>query len=133
MRSGTDRRNADHGPPEGVPDRRRYERRSHDRRSHARVDRRSRDRRESTGRRGSASGPRHLTRAVQPRVHASPVVAKRSRTAKFIRALIITIVALACLLAATLTEVPDAGAASQGGARGSAHVVHIGSAALELP
>ncbi len=49
---------------------------------------------------------------MQPRVQLTPVVPNRSRTAKLLRAIVITLVALACLLAATLTSVPDAGAAA---------------------
>ncbi|MDO9353138.1 MAG: hypothetical protein Q7T55_05555 [Solirubrobacteraceae bacterium] len=126
MRSGVDRRLANHGPPEGVPERRQNDRRSHDRRSHQRVDRRSRDRRLSTGRRGSASGPRHLTRAAQPRAHVAPVVAKRSRTAKLFRGLVITLVALACLLAATLTESPGSNGSASSLSDRAVNVLHLG-------
>jgi hypothetical protein len=125
VRSGVDRRQANHGPPEGVPERRHNDRRSHDRRSHQRTDRRSRERRLSTGRRGSASGPRHLTRAAQPRTYVAPAAPKRSRTGKLIRGLVITLVALACLLAATLTESPNSGG-TVSLTESAAQVLHLG-------
>jgi hypothetical protein len=108
LRTGVDRRTKDLGPPGGI-ERRRYERRSHDRRSHPRSERRSRERRSTVGRRGgsTATSPRH------PRVASrqyGPPTAARARTPKLLRALLITLVAVACLLAATLTEKSGAAA-----------------------
>ena len=121
VRSGVDRRNHNVGPPNGI-ERRAYERRSHDRRSHQRTDRRTADRRTTKGRRGEGSAARSTglrpSPRPLPRKYTMPV-AERSSTARILRAVIITLVALACLFAATLTRVPDAGAAATAAPKGS--------------
>lgn len=112
VRSGVDRRVRDIGPPDGT-ERRRGPRRTADRRSHGsstdrrspqRVDRRKHPRRSSVGRRGQRAGtPQRVPRAAD-----GPLPPRRNTprtlttTDRVLRGLLIVIVAVACLLAATL-------------------------------
>lgn len=115
VRSGVDRRRRDLGPPDGV-ERRHFDRRSHDRRAPGRGDRRRGDRRGTQNRRAAADH-----RVAQARRMQAARIASRSyevapthagQTPRLLRVAIITILAVGCLLAATLTERADAAAAA---------------------
>ncbi|MDQ8045697.1 MAG: hypothetical protein AAGC46_05520 [Solirubrobacteraceae bacterium] len=108
-RVSTDRRTENLGPPNGI-ERRRYERRSHDRRSSPTRDRRSRNRRSSIGRRGTNPQARP---APRPRRELAEPLPGRSTTAKVLRAVVLTAIAIGCLLAATLSNSDKAGASAQ--------------------
>ena len=116
MRTGADRRQRNVGPPNGI-ERRRVERRSHDRRSATRNDRRRADRRDTRNRRAAADHRVAVSRRTQAARVASrsyaPETFQHTRTPRLIRVALITIVAIACLLAATLTgPINNAGAAA---------------------
>lgn len=111
VRSGVDRRVRDVGPPDGI-ERRRAPRRAADRRAHGHIDRRSparpdrrkQPRRSSVGRRGQVGGlPQRVPRAADgplpPRRNSPRVL---TTTDRVLRGMLIVIVAVACLLAATL-------------------------------
>ncbi|MEH3055144.1 MAG: hypothetical protein PGN13_14290 [Patulibacter minatonensis] len=103
-RSGRDRRVRDSGPPNGV-ERRVSDRRSADRRRGA--DRRKTVRRSDGIARQSGLGMRSAVRTPLPtprvasREHG-PLTTKHQRTPKVLRALLVTAIAVGCLLAATL-------------------------------
>lgn len=114
MRSGKDRRQRDIGPPNGI-ERRSFDRRSHDRRATgSNADRRRGDRRAAQNRRAAADHRVALARRKQAARVASrsydPQTFQATRTPRLLRVLVITLVAVACLLAATLTERADAAA-----------------------
>lgn len=113
MRSGQDRRQRDLGPPNGI-ERRQFDRRSHDRRSPIRNDRRRGERRGTENRRAAADHRVALARRKQAARIASRSydveTFQTTRTPRLLRVVVITIVAVACLLAATLTERADAAA-----------------------
>lgn len=115
MRSGRDRRQRDIGPPNGV-ERRKFDRRSHDRRSPVGQDRRRGERRGTENRRAAADHRVALARRKQAARVASrsydPQTFGAPRTPRLLRVVVITIVAVACLLAATLTERANAASAT---------------------
>lgn len=115
VRSGQDRRQRDLGPPNGI-ERRQFDRRSHDRRVPGRHDRRRGERRGTENRRAAADHRVALARRKQAARLASrsydPQTFGTTRTPRLLRVIVITIVAVACLLAATLTERADAAAAA---------------------
>ncbi|MBO9531849.1 MAG: hypothetical protein J7513_02625 [Solirubrobacteraceae bacterium] len=108
-RSGRDRRTRDVGPPDGI------ERRNRDRRISDR--RRGAERRRSTRRNDGAFGgvteygkqtytlrPTHSRSRYAKLAQYGPINGPKPRTPKVLRAVLVTAVALACLLAGTLTE-----------------------------
>ena len=112
-----DRRTRNVGPPEGI-ERRRVDRRSHDRRTGTRGDRRRSNRRGSQNRRAAADHRVAVSRKTQAARVASrsysPEAFTQTRTPRLLRVLLITLVAVACLLAATLTgPINRAGAAAK--------------------
>jgi hypothetical protein len=110
VRSGRERRVYNAGPPNGV-ERRSHERRQYDRRQRGRNDRRTASRRPHEERRDVLVSTYGLRRDhALRRQHAK---ANRKTSTKFLRALLITLVGLACLMAATLGgRISDAGAAT---------------------
>lgn len=113
VRSGQDRRQRDIGPPNGI-ERRSFDRRSHDRRVPGGQDRRRGERRGTENRRAAADHRVALARRKQAARVASrsydPQTFQSTRTPRLLRVVVITIVAVACLLAATLTERANAAA-----------------------
>lgn len=113
VRSGKDRRQRDIGPPNGI-ERRAFDRRSRDRRAPGSNDRRRGERRGTENRRAAADHRVALARRKQAARVASrsydPQTFQATRTPRLLRVIVITIVAVACLLAATLTERADAAA-----------------------
>ncbi len=94
------------------------DRRSHDRRSGTRGDRRRSNRRSSQSRRAAADHRVAVSRRTQAARVASrsyaPETFTDTRTPRLLRVLLITLVAVACLLAATLTgPIGEAGAAAK--------------------
>src|SRR4051794_6832461 len=99
IRSGRDRRVYNAGPPNGI-ERRHHERRQHDRRQRGMNDRRTSSRLPHEERRDVLVSMYGLRRDhALRRQHAK---ANRKTSTKFLRALLITLVGLACLFAATL-------------------------------
>ncbi len=108
-RSGRDRRVRDVGPPNGI-ERRSRERRISDRRRGAERRRTTRRQDGTLGgaladrRGGTLIRPTHSRSRYARLLQYGPVHTRRARTPRILRALLITAVAIGCLLAATLED-----------------------------